>query len=95
MGSIDGVSDFDPLSSDSMDPNDPNSILYDPSLAEKKGSVIVGPNGQVIVIPADDNNNNKDVNADAAKVAAAEKAQEAQEIKNNLSSKLRKVGKFI
>lgn len=48
--SVSNVNSSGPLDDDSMDPNDPTSIMYDPTLAEKNGAVTVDSNGKVITI---------------------------------------------
>ncbi|MBA3816877.1 MAG: hypothetical protein H0X29_10250 [Parachlamydiaceae bacterium] len=91
MSSISNSSSTDPLDNDSMDPNDPTSIMYDPTIAEKNGSVAVGANGQVIVIPSQSEVDKDDPSDPSAPIAPVDSAQKTDQ---DYSKKLRKFGKF-
>lgn len=78
----------DPLDNDSMDPNDPNSIMYDPTLAEKNATVIVGPKGEVIVVPPDKTSKEDD----SQDVQGIQNASD-EDVKTDVGKKLRKFGR--
>ena len=93
MGSINPVND--PLDNDSMDPNDPTSIMYDPTLAEKNGTVIVGPNGQVVVVPPNVDDKDSDSSDLSSPVASPDSTvQGVGQADNDITRKLRRFGKL-